>query len=299
MKNPFLICDLCPRQCRIPVGSTGFCGARKHFSASQESGGGSGHIGVAAPGLISALALDPIEKKPLTDFMPGTGILSVGQFGCNLRCPFCQNYDIGPDFSPPNRSAGSGQVMTSQELVSAALECRSRGNVGIAFTYNEPLIAWEFVRETFLLAREAGLVTALVSNGCFSAPVMEAAAQLTDAWNIDLKCFTSQGYRSLGGDLEAVKQGISIAARRSHVEVTTLVVPGFNDSPQEIEALACWLASVERDPRRERFGPIPLHLTRFFPRYRMAQADPTPVPHLRKLQDIARRHLERVLVGNC
>ncbi|MDI9470416.1 MAG: AmmeMemoRadiSam system radical SAM enzyme [Bacillota bacterium] len=268
-------CPICPHHCRLREGQTGRCGAR----IARD-----GAVVLAAPGRLSALALDPVEKKPFAFWHPGHTILSAGMYGCNMRCPFCQNYSIAQVPTP------AGHPVPASELRDQALRLRPRRNIGLCFTYNEPLIAVEYICEAFALVREAGLQTALVTNGCVTAAGRDPLLPLTDAWNIDLKCFTAEGYRRLGGDLSAVQATIRAAAATAHVEVTTLIVPGFNDSPDEIDALAAWLASVRPD--------IPLHLSRFFPQYRLTDRPPTPVPTLRNLRDIARRHLSQVLLGN-
>lgn len=270
-------CTICPHLCRLHEGRTGRCGAR----VARD-----GAVVLAAPGHLSSLALDPVEKKPFAAWQSGRTILSVGQYGCNMRCPFCQNHSIAWVRDP----APGGRRVAAHELRDEAMRLRPRRNIGLCFTYNEPLIAMEYVCEAFALAREAGLLTALVTNGCVTAAGRDPLLPLTSAWNIDLKCFTAEGYRRLGGDLAAVQATIEAAAATAHVEVTTLIIPGFNDSPAEIDALAAWLASVRPD--------IPLHLSRFFPRHRLTDRPPTPIPSLEALRDIARRHLRQVLLGN-
>ena len=273
-----MICDLCFHHCRLSEGQTGLCRAR----ACRE-----GRIVPLNYGRVSSLALDPIEKKPLCRFHPGSLILSVGSFGCNLRCPFCQNYEIS--------MAGEGDLRTaelsSEALADKALELRSLGNIGAAYTYNEPLVGYEYVRDCAALVHERGMVNVLVTNGTIEEAPWRALLPLIDAVNIDLKGFTSGWYRRLGGDLETVQRSIALAAERCHVEVTTLLVPEENDSVEEIRALARWLASVSPD--------IPLHLSRFFPRYQMQDRPPTPVERVYRLAGTAREHLSYVYAGNC
>lgn len=238
-------------------------------------------------GRITSIALDPIEKKPIARWRPGTTVLSVGSYGCTMDCPFCQNDYIA--------KAGSGDVpwrlMAPEELVEQALALADRRCIGIAYTYNEPLRGWRYVRDTGKLAHEAGLVNVLVSNGLASEKVLCEIAPLVDAANIDLKCFTEVGYRSLKGDLKVVKRTIETLANLDscHLEVTTLVVPGLSDDFPQIEAASKWLASLDPD--------IPYHLTRYFPRHRMA-APATSIPLLFELADTASRHLGDVMVGN-
>ena len=238
-------------------------------------------------GRVTSLALDPIEKKPISRWRPGTTVLSVGSYGCTMDCPFCQNDSI----AKAGADDVAWQLVWPNELVEQALQLAGRRCIGIAYTYNEPLRGWRYVRDTGKLAHEAGLVNVLVSNGLASEKVLGEVAPLIDAANIDLKCFTEQGYRSLKGDLDIVKRTIDALAnlKTCHLEVTTLVVPGLSDDPAQIEAAAKWLASL--DPG------IPYHLTRYFPRHRMKEPA-TSIPLLYELADVARQHLEDVIIGN-
>lgn len=272
-----LSCDLCPHHCQLKEGQTGLCRAR------MNSGG---KIICANYGKITALALDPIEKKPLARFYPGSYILSVGSYGCNLSCPFCQNYQISmADTAIPTID------ITPQELIAKAVELKSQGNIGIAFTYNEPLVGYEFVRDCALLARSQALKTVLVTNAMLCRRPFEDLLPLIDALNIDLKSFNGIFYQKIAGDLATVKQNIKLAAQVCHLEVTTLIIPGENDSEEEMHKLADWLASV--DPR------IPLHISRFFPHYKMADKKPTPVETVYRLSQIAGQYLQYVYAGNC
>ena len=272
------VCPICPRACELEEGQTGFCRARKNIG---------GEVLPINYGRITSLALDPIEKKPLRRFCPGSAILSLGLFGCNLRCPFCQNHEIsmaGEEF--PNPYGASPDTLAEK-----ALELVPRGNIGLAYTYNEPLVGYEFVRDTGTIVREKGLKNVLVTNGYINEKPWRELLPIIDAANIDLKGFTDSWYKRLGGDLETVKHSIAIAAESIHVEVTTLIVPGENDGEEEIRALCSWLSSLRRD--------IPLHLSRFFPRYRMTEKEPTPVSTVYNLAEIAREYLDFVYTGNC
>ena len=231
--------------------------------------------------------LDPIEKKPLRRFFPGSRILSVGSFGCNLACPFCQNYEI----SMADSGQAHWQEAAPEALAGLAQEYQDRGNIGVAFTYNEPLVGYEFVRDTARLVRERGMKNVLVTNGCAELSVLEELLPYVDAMNIDLKGFAGEWYERLGGDLETVKRFIARAAQDCHVELTTLIVPGENDSEEEMEREAKWIASLDWE--------IPLHVTRFFPRYRMADKAPTPVERVYRLRNTAAQWLRYVYVGNC
>ena len=176
-----------------------------------------------------------------------------------------------------------------EELCALAESLVPRGNIGVAFTYNEPMVNFEYIAATVALLKEKGLKTAVITNGCFTAQALDKVLPVVDAYNIDLKGFTQGWYRQLGGDLETVKAFIAAAAMKVHVEVTTLIVPGKNDSEEEMEALSLWLASLSPD--------IPLHISRYFPRY-TAQGNPTPRDTVHRLWGIARQHLTHVYMGN-
>ena len=283
-------CSVCFRHCVLREGEKGFCGVRACRN------------GAVIPlnyGLVTALALDPIEKKPLNRFFPGSRILSVGSFGCNLRCPFCQNHEISWS-AEAMALAEHARRMTPESLVQTALDCADRGNIGLAFTYNEPLIGYEFVLDTAKLARAAELKTVMVTNGTADLGVLEALGPWIDAMNIDLKGFTDRYYRQvLGGDLETVKAFIARAVQLCHVELTTLIVPGENDGAEEMRALSAWVSEL-RDARGSRIGrSVPLHVSRFFPRFRMTDRRPTPVKTVFALAEIARERLDHVYTGNC
>lgn len=270
-------CTLCFHRCILREGQTSLCQARANRGGS---------IVPLNYGKLTALALDPIEKKPLRRFHPGSLILSTGSFGCNLYCPFCQNATIAAVGANAHT-----QDCTPEQLVQEALRLQSEGNIGLAYTYNEPLVGYEYVRDCAGLAHRAGMLNVLVTNGTIGEAPWRALLPLIDAANIDLKGFTENWYRQLGGDLETVKRSILVAAEYCHVEITTLIVPGENDSEEEMRALSTWLASVNPE--------IPLHISRFFPRHRMQDRPPTPVPVVYHLAEIARERLRYVYTGNC
>ncbi len=235
-------------------------------------------------GKVSSAALDPIEKKPLYRFHPGSMILSAGTFGCNLKCSFCQNWSIA------HTDPGTTDI-TPEELAGKAYSLTRKGNIGIAYTYNEPSIWYEFVYETSMLVKKMGMVNVLVTNGFISREPLENLLPFIDAMNIDLKAFTAKFYKDIcSASIDNVKETVKTAAGKCHVEVTTLVIPGLNDSPDEIEELSCWLASISPE--------IPLHLSRFFPNYNMQDRPPTPVEALMKARERALGHLKYVFLGN-
>ncbi len=271
-------CRICPHHCKIEEGHLGLCKARTNRN---------GEVISENYGKLTAVALDPIEKKPLYHFHPGSKILSIGSYGCNLACPFCQNCDIS--------MVGSRETLTEEvtieELVLKAKLFESRGNIGIAYTYNEPLIGFEFVRDCAKTAKEQGLKNIVVTNGYIcEEPLMELLPYI-DALNIDLKGFTEEFYHKLRGDLATVKRTIELAAKACHVEVTTLIIPGENDSEEEMVELSGWLAGLRPD--------IVLHISRFFPRWRMQDREATPVKTVYHLAEVARRRLRYVHEGNC
>ena len=279
------ICDVCFRHCKIEEGSLGFCGAR----TCRE-----GQIVAANYGKLTSAALDPIEKKPLKMFRPGKMILSVGSYGCNLRCPFCQNSEISwsqKAFEYQN----AAEVYTPEEIVQSALKLRGQDNIGIAFTYNEPLIGYEFVRDTAKLSKEAGMENVLVTNGTATQKVLEQISPYIDAMNIDLKAFSDRFYRDfLEGDFQMVQDFIKGAVKSCHVELTTLVIPGENDSEEEMRELSAWVAKLEKQAGKK----IPLHITRFFPRFKLTDKEPTPVNTVLHLVEVAKENLEFVFSGN-
>lgn len=273
-------CAICPHGCQLAEGQAGLCHGRVAAG---------GRVVDANYGHVTSLALDPIEKKPLARFRPGAKVLSVGSYGCNLRCPFCQNASIA---CACERDVPWREIAPA-ELVELAASLMPEGNIGIAFTYNEPLVGFEFVRDTARLSRERGLANVLVSNGYVNDEPLREIAPLIDAANIDLKGFTPGFYDLVGGDWGTVKRAIAVLADDPgcHLEVTTLIIPGLNDSESEIDAAAAWLASL--DPG------IPYHITRFFPCHRLQDRPATPPATVHQLAAIARRHLKHVYVGNC
>jgi pyruvate formate lyase activating enzyme len=273
-------CRVCPHSCSIAPGTPGRCRGR----INRE-----GRIVPVNYGIITSLALDPIEKKPLNRFYPGSRILSAGSFGCNLNCPFCQNHEIA--------AAGESDFrrlyeVSPKELCSLAKSETVRGNIGVAYTYNEALAGYEYVRDSAYLVHEAGMLNVLVTNGMAELPVLEELLPYIDAMNIDLKGFTDRYYsKILGGDRAMVMHFIEHAAENCHVELTTLIIPDENDSENEMRELSSWVASLSPE--------IPLHISRFFPRFHMTDRDATDVSLIYRLADVAREKLKYVYTGNC
>ena len=275
-------CNLCFRHCNISEGSYGFCEVRTCKD---------GKVIADNYGKLTSIALDPIEKKPLNRFYPGSMILSVGSYGCNLRCPFCQNYHIswGDEVASFKRKA---TYVSPAELTRIAEEQTTNGNIGVAFTYNEPLISFEYVLDTAKLLKEKGLKTVLVSNGMADVETVRELFDYIDAMNKDLKGFTDHYYEDiLLGNRKMVMDFIKEAVKYCHVELTTLVIPNENDSDEEMDELSSWIASLDKN--------IPLHISRFFPRFHMTDKGATPVDTIYHLKTIAEKHLTYVYTGNC
>lgn len=274
IKGDQIHCYLCPHNCLIPQGGTGRCRVRQNRG---------GELLSLNYGVLSGIALDPMEKKPLYHFCPGSLVLSVGSRGCNLACGFCQNWTSVQGEVPL-------QTISVGELVQLAEASRPRGNCGVAFTYTEPLMWYEFVQEAAALIQQRGMGTVLVTNGFIEPEPWQQLLPNIDAVNIDLKAFTPEFYRkNCGGRLKPVQAAIAGAVGKCHVEITTLLIEGHNTDPKEIEELSAFLADLDPD--------IPLHLSRYYPAkaWRQPATDPDLI---QKLAAIARQRLNYVYTGN-
>lgn len=270
-----MICNNCSHNCDIREGMTGACHARSVRG---------GKIISDNYGKVTSLALDPIEKKPLAMFYPGTRILSVGSYGCNMHCRWCQNDSI-------SRGPVECDRLTCEELIAIACDTRSRGNIGIAYTYNEPSVGYEYVLDCARLAKDNDLVNVMVTNGMLSRDRFDELLRYIDAYNIDLKTGKADRYASIGGDLDLIVDNIRSANKYGrHVELTTLVVPGFNDDEDDFSTIVSAVAGI--DPK------IPLHITRFFPAGMMRTDLPTDLDILYRFRDMARAKLDNVFLGN-
>jgi pyruvate formate lyase activating enzyme len=271
-------CLLCARACRIPPGRTGFCQVRLNHE---------GELRTLNYGFTGALALDPVEKKPLYHFRPGTLTFSVGAPGCNLDCQGCQNHGLsrpGPDFAPVEAPAD-----LAARLGQAA---QAQGADSWSFTYSEPTVFFEYAQDLAAEAAKAGRPTIWVTNGEMSPQVLKSLD--VAAMNIDLKGFTEDFYRQVtGGRLAPVLDNIETALSRGvWVEVTTLLIPGLNDDPATLKRLAAWLAGLGRD--------VPWHVSRFFPRRRQSSLPPTPLKSLQLAREIGLSEgLNHVYLGNA
>lgn len=268
-------CRLCPHNCILVNNETSRCLSRKNVE---------GCLHVLNYGKITSLALDPIEKKPLSFFQPGKSVLSVGTFGCNFSCAYCQNWRI-------SQQRADYRYTSPQDLLELAKQTIPDGNIGVAFTYNEPVIWYEYVKDTALLFKEAGISTVLVTNGFIQQEPLQKLLPYIDAMNIDIKAFHEDFYDKVClGRLWPVKNTILSALNSCHIELTLLIIPGCNDSFDEINNLAEWVAGISPE--------IPLHISRHHPEWKMSKPYPADIEHMHKLKEIAGRYLSRVLLGN-
>jgi pyruvate formate lyase activating enzyme len=269
-------CLLCPHNCQIKNNEFGFCRVRTNIG---------GKLFLPYYGILSAIALDPIEKKPLMRFKPGAKILSVGGYGCNLRCMWCQNHEISMNVPDTTHRYYPPEI-----IADTALRYVPEGNIGAAYTYNEPFIHYEYVLNCAKKVKELNLHNILVTNGFITEEALLGLLPYISAMNIDLKGFTGEFYRKISGDLRHVKNVIKIAAKSCHTELTTLIIPGENDTLTETEEAAKWIAEINEN--------IPLHLTRFFPRYKYADKNPTEKIKILELKKAAQKYLKYVYAGN-
>jgi pyruvate formate lyase activating enzyme len=275
-------CGLCPHNCLIAEGHRGWCGVRENVR---------GILQALTYGLVSSLAVDPIEKKPVFHYRPGSRVLSLGSVGCSMRCGHCQNWQISRS-TPEDGSTRLG-VMTPEALVEVAEEERCPG---IAFTYNEPVIMAEFVHDASLVAHEHGLFTIMVTNGYITQAGLDFLGEAIDVWRVDVKGFSDEAVRKLchvrhGG---IVRERATEAKKKwgMHVEVVTNVVPTINDSDEELTGIAEWIA-------RDLGVDTPWHVTRFMPYLEFSDLEPTPIATLRHAREIGRRAgLHYVYLGN-
>jgi pyruvate formate lyase activating enzyme len=283
--NDSIKCGLCSHRCAIPGGSFGACGVR---------GNKNGKALIPYYGYVTALAVDPIEKKPLYHFRPGSKILSAGFAGCNLRCPFCQNWHIS-QCTKGDGDTAPGRKMSAGDLVSSALH---EDSTSIAYTYSEPLVHVEFLLDCMALARRHGIANVLVTNGCINSEAGREILALADAANIDLKCFSAETYaKILGGDLDSVLAFIKLALEKKvHVELTTLVVPGLNDSIEELDKCAAFIANLRAGSSGETQS-VPWHLSAYHPEYRW-NAPATEPEFLLKIKKRVSDTLPYVYAGN-
>ncbi len=268
-------CRLCPHSCRLMPGQTGLCRVRECRN---------GELVTLSYGSVSSIALDPIEKKPLYHFCPGSTVLSLGTFGCNLRCQYCQNWHI-------SQRVGKAQILSPESVAELALEYRQERCIGAAFTYNEPTIWFEFIWDAVQHIKAAGLAAVLVTNGYMSAEPWRELLSFIDAVNVDVKGWSDEFYRQVcGGKLQPVLDNVETARQLCHVELTYLIVPGHNDDDDSIRGFARWVG--------QRLGrTTPVHFSRFFPSYDLA-LEPTPISTMERARSLAQEWLDYVYLGN-
>ncbi len=271
-------CLLCPHDCRFGHGGKGKCRVRENRE---------GTLIAANYGKAGGYGLDAVEKKPLYHFYPGTQILSVGARGCNFSCDFCQNWELA-------QGEQQETEVTAFGLISAVEKYRAYYNViGLAYTYSEPFMWYEFMLDTAMMARENGLKNAVVTNGFVNEKPLDEILPYVDAFNIDIKAFTEEFYRKYvcGSLAPVLRTAEKVKKFGAHLELTTLLIPGLNDSEEEIRDLVKWVAAVlGRD--------TPLHVSRYYPAYKM-KIEATSVETVTKAREIALEYLDYVYIGNA
>ncbi|MFW6029802.1 MAG: AmmeMemoRadiSam system radical SAM enzyme [Halanaerobiales bacterium] len=264
-------CNLCPHNCEISVNSTGICQVRKNQNGKLYS---------LNYGKISSIGIDPIEKKPLYHFYPGSEILSLGSYGCNFHCDFCQNWQISQK-KPHTKS------LEPKEVIKLA---KDKGVKSIAYTYSEPLVWYEFIKDTAKLAKKEGLKNVLVTNGYINQKPLKELLKYIDAANVDLKSFNNKFYkRYAAANVNPVKKSIKTMAEYIHIEITTLIIGGINSDLDELSKLFSWIANIDKS--------IPLHLSRYFPAYKMDK-EATKISIMEEAYEKATEKLEYVYLGN-
>jgi pyruvate formate lyase activating enzyme len=274
------ICDLCSHRCEIAPDKYGICGVRQNRD---------GQIVTHVYGEVIAAHVDPIEKKPLYHYLPGSNAFSVATIGCNFKCPFCQNWQISQK-SKRKADAGANRSFSPEEIVRAA---KNHGCQSISYTYTEPTIYFEFAYDTAVLAKKEGLGNSFVTNGYMTPEALEAINPYLDACNVDLKSFSEEFYQKMcKAHLEPVLESIRLMKTLGiWVEITTLIIPSQNDADEELTEIARFIVDVDPD--------IPWHISRFHPDYNLTEIPATPVETLRKAFSIGKREgLHYIYIGN-
>lgn len=270
-KKDFIYCNLCPLHCVLKEGQMGKCRARKVIEGKLYS---------LNYGEISAIYIEPIEKKPIADWMQGSEVLSIGSFGCNFHCDYCQNYSI-------SLQQPSTRLMRPEDIVDHAL---LRNISSIAYTYNEPTIYYEMMYDTAKLANENGVKNIMVTNGFIEREPLNQLLPYIDAMNIDLKTYSDSNYKALGGiSVDSILDNISFVSHKCHLEISLLIVPGINDSLVELEAIFQRLQSINKD--------LIIHITRYFPSYKYYKPA-TNIILLMDIHDLALKYFKKIHIGN-
>ena len=278
-------CAACSHRCLISEGKTGICGVRKNIG---------GELFLLVYGRVAAEHIDPIEKKPLYRFLPGSKAFSIGTVGCNFKCDWCQNFDISQASKADGKKEGIifGEERTAQQIADEALASKCES---IAYTYNEPAIWSEYAKDIAALARKKKIHNVLVTNGYFTPEALQYLGDLIDAANVDLKSFSEKTYQKFcGAKLKNVLACIRwMHTHGVHVEITTLIIPGLNDSESELKKIAKFIFSLDKK------GNVPWHISRFFPMYRMKEKHFTHLETLQKAYEIGKKAgLKYVFIGN-
>ncbi len=267
----YIECEICPHYCKIKPGKLGLCRSRKNED---------GKLWVTNYGRTTSIALDPIEKKPLYHYYPGSQILSISCNNCNMLCPFCQNWEI-------SQNEVRTEFLSPEMLVKITKE---HASMGVAYTYTEPLMWYEYLLDAGELLHKEGKKNVLVTNGLVNEKPLLELIPLIDAMNIDLKTMNPEVYKTpLGGDLDTVKKTIEIAHSHCHIEITNLLVTALNDRKKDIDKLIEYVASIDKN--------IPLHFSRYYPNYKYEKS-PTPMKKMEYAYEMAKEKLSYVYLGN-
>lgn len=273
-------CHLCPHNCVIPEGKTGYCGVRKNIK---------GTLYALTYEMVTSIAIDPIEKKPLYHFYPGTPTMSVGTFGCNMRCKHCQNWEISHHMATED---GNGMYRLSPEALIRLT--KDRGCGALAWTYNEPSIWFEYILDSAKLARKEGILTVMVTSGMINPPALKALLKYIDAYRLDVKGFTEEFYKNLTGSpvlKNVLENGLIAYNAGAHIEIITNVIPNWNDTDEQFDGLAKWIIQNMN-------ADIPWHLTAYHPDNKLTEP-PTPVKTLERGREIGYKNgLRYVYIGN-
>ena len=274
LNNNKVRCTLCPNFCGLEDGQVGLCKARQNNKGVLYS---------LNYGTLTALNIDPIEKKPLFHFYPGANIISIGTWGCNLNCQWCQNWEI-------SQVVQEGKYLSINDLFRLQKDNQNR-SIGIAFTYSEPTVFFEYIKDFVDILNDRSIKVVLVTNGYINIDPLKAILPKIDAFNIDVKGFDPLKVRRFtNSSIEYIKKVVEFVYGKAHLELTTLIVPTVNDNEKEFELQCKWIASISKD--------IPLHISRYYPNYKF-NMPPTSLSTLKKFYDIAKRYLHFVYVGNA
>ncbi|MGM5483859.1 MAG: AmmeMemoRadiSam system radical SAM enzyme [Nanobdellota archaeon] len=277
-------CEACCQKCVIKEGNTGLCGVRKNIE---------GDLYLLVYGSLIATNIDPIEKKPFNYFMSGSKTFSIGTVGCNFACDWCQNWDISQGFKDKDSNI-KGERYEPEDIVNGAID---NGCISIAYTYTEPTIFIEFIKDISSLAKKKGIKNVWVTNGYMTGKAFDYIKDYIDAMNIDLKCFKNDTYKKFCNARKGIQPVLDTIKRafkaNIHIEITTLIIPGINDTDDELNEISKFIYDIDGK------GDIPWHISRFFPMFKMDDKSPTDLKIIEKAFEIGKKNgLKKINRGN-